>query len=109
MLEREAFIPGDKEVLLKAVALALPTYTMSCFKLLVGLCTKLKNLMAQFWWRQHKEEIKIYQLSWARLCKPKSSGGLGFKILKDFNSSLLTRQGWHIKMEEGHCYMLSTV
>lgn len=35
-----------KEVLLKAFSLALPTYTLSCFKLSGGLCTELENLMA---------------------------------------------------------------
>lgn len=48
---KEKFLSqGKKEFLIKIVALAIPTYTMSCFKLLDFLCTKLERLTAWFWW-----------------------------------------------------------
>ena len=39
---------AGKEVLLKLVALALPSYTMSVFKLPDGLCKALSSMMARF-------------------------------------------------------------
>ena len=37
-----------REILIKAVVQAIPTYTMSCFKLPVGLCKRLKALLESF-------------------------------------------------------------
>ncbi|KAF5442204.1 hypothetical protein F2P56_034891 [Juglans regia] len=84
---------GDKEVLLKAVALSIPTYSMSCFLLPISLCTELEGLMAKFWWGQKKEERRIHWLSWRRMCERKSKGDLGFKDLRIFNPALLAKQG----------------
>ena len=44
--------PSGKEVLLKAVAMALPTYTMSCFLLPKTVCRKIASIMSDFWWNE---------------------------------------------------------
>ncbi|BFG21044.1 hypothetical protein CerSpe_073180 [Prunus speciosa] len=41
---------AGKEVLIKAVAMAVPAYPMHCFKFLAGLCQEINGDLARFWW-----------------------------------------------------------
>ena len=51
---------AGREILVKVVARAIPTYTMSCFKLPQGLCKELEGMMARFWWGQRNDEINTH-------------------------------------------------
>ncbi|KAK9998496.1 hypothetical protein SO802_018099 [Lithocarpus litseifolius] len=51
---------AGKEVLIKAVAQSIPTYTMGVFLLPVKLCNELDALCARFWWGQTGDERKIH-------------------------------------------------
>ena len=42
----------SKEILIKAVAQSIPTYTMSVFQIPLKLCVELDALCAKFWWCQ---------------------------------------------------------
>ena len=41
---------AGKEILIKAVAQAVPAYTMSCFRLPTALCEELTGMVRNFWW-----------------------------------------------------------
>uniref|UniRef100_A0A803P3N7 RNase H type-1 domain-containing protein n=1 Tax=Cannabis sativa TaxID=3483 RepID=A0A803P3N7_CANSA len=53
-----------KEVLLKAVIQAIPSYVMSCYKLPTSICQKIEKLMAQFWWGSFGKNSKTHWKSW---------------------------------------------
>ena len=54
---------SGKEILIKVVAQAIPTYTMSCFLLPKSLCDELEKMMRNFWWGQKNQESKVAWIS----------------------------------------------
>jgi hypothetical protein len=56
-----------KEVLIKSVAQALPTYIMSVFQLPLTLCDELTGMIREFWWGTEKGKKKMAWLAWDKL------------------------------------------
>ena len=49
-----------REVLIKSVIQAIPTYTMGCFKIPLGLCHDIEAMIKKFWWGQRDDRRKVH-------------------------------------------------
>ena len=92
--EGKLFSQAGREVLLKSVIQAIPTYSMGCFKIPIGLRNEIEALIKNFWWGQRGDRRKIHWVKWEELTKSKTIGGMGFLDLALFNDSLLAKQAW---------------
>lgn len=86
---------ASKEVLLKTVAQAIPSFCMSCFVLPKSLCQEINRMFNHYWWVSNMTESRgIKWHSWDNMSMSKDRGGLGFRSLQGYNLALVGKHVW---------------
>ena len=55
---------GGKEILLKAVIQAIPTYALSVFKIPKKICKGIIDAMTHFWWGDEENQKRMHWMAW---------------------------------------------
>lgn len=69
---------AGKEVLIKTVIQAIPSYLMGVYKLPTCIINDIHSMTAKFWWGSNDAQRKVHWKSWDFLSSPKCLGGMGF-------------------------------
>jgi len=63
---------AGKEIMVKTVAQAIPTYAMSCFDLTRRLCEDISSMIGRYLWSQLDKTNKTHWVCWEMLTNSKS-------------------------------------
>ena len=75
----------------KAVLSSIPIHSMSTISLPVSTLKKLDSLSRSFVLGSGQHLV-----SWDKVCRPKSDGGLGIRGSRDMNKALIAKVGWRL-------------
>ncbi|PNX88006.1 ribonuclease H, partial [Trifolium pratense] len=88
-----ALSKAGKEVMIKSVLQAIPSYVMSMYILPSSFIGDIEKMLNAFWWGGGSNNGRgIHWLAWERLTCPKTKRGLGFRNFEAFNMAMVAKQ-----------------
>ncbi|KAL0293203.1 UNVERIFIED_CONTAM: Retrovirus-related Pol polyprotein from type-2 retrotransposable element R2DM [Sesamum radiatum] len=85
--------------LIKSVLSALQVYWAMAFILPKHIIKEIEKRLRNFLWRG-SSEMGYAKVSWQKVCRPVSEGGLGIRDIQSLNQGLMSRHLWRIIMHD---------
>lgn len=79
--------------MIKSVAQSLPSYVVGVFLLSLDIIKDFERTLSKYWLHSKGDGKGIHWMSWTRMSRHKSTGGLGFRDFRDFNLAMLGKKG----------------
>ena len=86
--------------LIKSILTSVPLYYLSLFRAPVMVCRSITRIQRRFLWGWGKEKETISWVSWKVVCKSREEGGLGLRVVHNFNLALLAKWRWRLLADE---------
>ena len=96
---------GGRKQLIVSVLQSLQLYWMAIFAFPSTIIHDLEALFRDFLWSHGNSSKGRCRVAWSLVCRPKHSGGLGFKRLSVWNRSLLTKHIWDLALPKSSLWV----
>lgn len=87
---------GGRVELVNSVLFSIQVYWASIFMLPQKVIQDLEQLLRAFLWSGSDLTHSGAKVSWKDICVPKEEGGLGFRLMKDWNRAFMIRHLWAV-------------
>ena len=94
--------PAGRIMLIKAAVIAIPEYTMQCYRIPVRICDEVDKLVRDFLWGSTMERKKMHMVGWSHVTMPQDLRGLGIFQMKAQNFALLAKLCWGIASSQNY-------
>nr|KYP37647.1 Putative ribonuclease H protein At1g65750 family [Cajanus cajan] len=91
--------------LINSVLSSLPIFYFSFYKMPRKVQKEVESIQRKFLWGEEQDHRKVAWVSWDKICRKKSQGGLGIKYLSLFNDSLLAKWRWHMYHDRSNLWV----
>ncbi|CAA7028094.1 unnamed protein product [Microthlaspi erraticum] len=77
----------------------------SVFALPKQFYAKIDSLCAAFLWKKRTESARGARVAWKDVCKPKAEGGLGIRLLEEYEKVFRLKQIWNLFSNSGSLWV----